>query len=145
MNILIINGPNINFLGIREPEIYGKETYADLKKYLKNLSHKYKIKIKIYQSNYEGALIDYIQKKYQKFDAIIINPGALSHYSYALYDCLKAVKTPSIEVHLSNPLNREEFRKKLVISDACVASFMGSHFESYHNAIKFIMRGFKHE
>ncbi|HHU79854.1 MAG: type II 3-dehydroquinate dehydratase [Bacilli bacterium] len=145
MNILIINGPNLNFLGIREPEIYGYQTYADLIKYLKKLSRNYKIKVKTYQSNHEGDIIDYIQNKYQKFDAIIINPGALTHYSYALLDCIKSISVPTIEVHLSDLSKRESFRQNSVIAEACVASIMGKHFESYHDAIKFIVRGLKHE
>lgn len=145
MNILIINGPNLNFLGVREPQIYGGKTYKELLKYLKDLARTYQIKVKIYQSNHEGAIIDYIQQKYQNYDAIIINPGALTHYSYSLYDCLKSIPTKTVEVHLTDLFAREDFRKQSVITNACVQIFMGNHFESYHDAIKYIVRGMKDE
>ena len=138
MRILIVNGPNLNFLGKREPEIYGNKSYDDLKNYLfehaKNSNHY----IEIYQSNHEGEIIDIIQNKYSEFDALIINPGAFTHYSYAIYDCLLSINIKSIEVHLSDIYNREDFRKVSVIKAACEKQFYGKGFESYIDAIKYL-------
>lgn len=140
MRILIINGPNLNFLGIREVNIYGKNTYRDLCQYLKKVGKEKHIHIDLFQSNYEGKIIDRLQKAYkQKYDGIIINPGALTHYSYALYDAIKAINIKTVEVHLSDINAREEFRKKSVISDACVATFMGKNFASYEEAIMYFI------
>jgi 3-dehydroquinate dehydratase-2 len=140
MRILIINGPNLNFLGIREVNIYGKNTYRDLCQYLKKVGKEKHIHIDLFQSNHEGKIIDRLQKAYkQKYDGIIINPGALTHYSYALYDAIKAINIKTVEVHLSDINAREEFRKKSVISDACVATFMGKNFASYEEAIMYFI------
>lgn len=120
MNILIINGPNLNFLGIREPNIYNSSTYDDLKAYLNQYATKNNINLEIFQSNYEGAIIDELQKAYfEKVDGIVINPGAFTHYSYAILDAIKSINIPTIEVHLTNINEREEFRKVSVIRDAC--------------------------
>lgn len=134
---MILNGPNLNFLGIREKEIYGNKTYQDLEKYLKEYAKKKNVELFIKQSNYEGELIDYIQKGYlEKYDGIIINPGALTHYSYSLYDAILAVKPLKIiEVHLTNPKTREDFRKKSVIEEACFKTIAGLGFETYKKAI----------
>jgi 3-dehydroquinate dehydratase-2 len=140
MRILIINGPNLNFLGIREVNIYGKNTYRDLCQYLKKVGKEKHIHIDLFQSNHEGKIIDRLQKAYkQKYDGIIINPGALTHYSYALYDAIKAINIKTVEVHLSDINAREEFRKKSVISDACVATFMSKNFASYEEAIMYFI------
>lgn len=140
MNILIINGPNLNFLGIREPHIYGTKTYKDLCVYLKEIARENNVKIKIFQSNHEGKIIDKLQWAYKhKFDGIIINPGALTHYSYTLLDGIKAVNIKTVEVHLSDINKRDGFRKISVISEACVARFCGKHFESYKEAIEFLV------
>ena len=140
MRILVINGPNLNFLGIREPQIYGSNTYKDLCKFIKNLGKTKKVQIDIYQSNHEGDIIDTIQKAYKRnYDGIIINPGAYTHYSYAIYDAIKAVNIKTVEVHLSDIYHREAFRKISVIKDACVSSFAGKQFESYHDAIKYLI------
>jgi len=137
MNILVINGPNLNMLGIREPHIYGSKTYKDLCVYIKKVAKEKKVKIKIKQSNYEGKIVTWIQQAYQKYDGIIINPGAFTHYSYAIYDALKSVNMKAIEVHLSDVNNREEFRKHSVIRETCVQSFSGKGFVSYQEAIAY--------
>lgn len=125
MNILIINGPNLNFLGIREPNIYNSSTYDDLKAYLNQYATKNNINLEIFQSNYEGAIIDELQKAYfEKVDGIVINPGAFTHYSYSILDAIKSINIPTIEVHLTNINEREEFRKVSVIRDACLNTFM---------------------
>lgn len=134
---MILNGPNLNFLGIREKEIYGNKTYQDLEKYLYEYSKTKNIELLIKQTNYEGELIDYIQKGYlEKYDGVIINPGALTHYSYSLYDAILSVKPLKvIEVHLTDPKLREDFRKKSVISKVCFKTISGLGFESYKLAI----------
>ncbi|MFA7434958.1 MAG: type II 3-dehydroquinate dehydratase [Bacilli bacterium] len=140
MNILIINGPNLNMLGIREIDIYGNQSYLDLVKYLNELSKKYNFKIEIFQSNSEGEIIDKIQSAYfNKVDAIIINPAAYTHYSIAIFDAIKAVNIPTIEVHLSDIYHREDFRKINVIKSACIKSFYGKGFLSYGEAVEFLV------
>jgi 3-dehydroquinate dehydratase-2 len=135
MTILIINGPNLNWLGIREPEIYGHASYRDLVKKVKDYGRAKGIKIIVKQSNHEGDLLDWIQRYSSKITGIIINPGALTHYSYALYDCLKSVSIPAIEVHLSNINEREAFRKVSVITPACVGQIAGKGIDGYLEAI----------
>jgi len=141
MNILIINGPNLNFLGIREPEIYGHKTYNDLVNQLLEYAEDVNVTVEIYQTNHEGEIIDIIQDNHHRFQAIIINPGALTHYSYALHDCLKSVPIPAVEVHLSDINNREAFRKLSVVAPACVATITGKGFQSYTEAIDLLKRG----
>jgi 3-dehydroquinate dehydratase-2 len=140
MNILIVNGPNLNMLGIREPDVYGKKTYKDLVTTIKAYARNQGCFVKIYQSNHEGKIIDYIQKKYLKFDGIIINPGAFTHYSYAIRDCLSAIDLPKIEVHLSNILEREDFRKISVIKDVVNQTVMGKGFDGYIEAMDIVMK-----
>ena len=140
MNILILNGPNLNMLGIREPEVYGTKTYEDLEFYLKKLETIYSIKIDIKQSNLEGILIDLLHYGNDKFDGVILNAGAFTHYSYALYDAIKSIQIPVIEVHLSDINNREEFRKKSVIRDACITSIIGLGFKGYEEGIKYLLK-----
>ncbi len=139
MNILILNGPNLNMIGIREPEIYGTKTYQDLEAYLKSLEAVYDIKLDIKQSNLEGILIDLLHYANDMFDGVILNAGAFTHYSYALYDAIKSIQIPVVEVHLSNINNREDFRKKSVIKAACVTSIMGLGFKSYEEGIKYLL------
>ena len=139
MNILILNGPNLNRLGIREPEIYGSKSYDDLVSFLMNFENIYDVKIEIQQSNLEGILIDLIHYGGENFDAIILNAGAFTHYAYALYDAIKSISIPVVEVHLSDVNNREEFRKISVIRDACITSIMGLGFKGYEDAIKFLL------
>jgi len=139
MNILIINGPNLNRLGIREPDIYGSKTYDDLCNFIMNLQNIYNVKIEIQQSNLEGILIDLIHYGGDSFDAVILNAGAFTHYSYALYDAIKSISIPVVEVHLTDINNREAFRKISVIRDACITNIMGLGFEGYVEAIKFLL------
>lgn len=132
MKILVINGPNLNFLGIREKGIYGDKDYKDLCNVLEEKSRELKFELDIVQSNIEGEIINYIQRAYnEKYDGIVINPGAYTHYSIAIYDALKSVSIPSVEVHLSNIHRREEFRHKSVTAAACVGQICGFGFLGY--------------
>ena len=136
MKILVINGPNLNFLGIREKSIYGSSDYNDLIKYLNDLANEYNFDIEVKQSNYEGEIIDFLQKAYfEKVDGIVINAGAYTHYSYAIRDAISSIRIPTVEVHLSDITKREEFRKISVIREVCCDSFYGKHFESYKEGI----------
>lgn len=135
MKILVINGPNLNILGIREPGIYGKNTFADLLALLEEAGKTYGVEIEQYQSNHEGDLVDAIQAAYGKEDGIIINPGAYTHTSVALLDAVKAVGIPTVEVHISDPDTREEFRKISYIRQACVATVKGLGFPGYVKAL----------
>ena len=146
MNIMIINGPNLNMLGTREPNIYGYETYNDLCAYLKKLSSDYNFSCTIYQTNYEGKIIDYLQEAMtNQYDGVIINPGAYAHYSYAIMDALAGMKIKKVEVHLTDITKRESFRHVSVTSQKCDKVFMGEHFESYHKAILYLVKGVIHE
>jgi len=141
MNILVVNGPNLNFLGIREPEIYGRKSYNDLVNYLLAYGELNKVYIEVYQSNSEGEIIDIIQNNYQRFDGLVINPAAYTHYSYAIFDCIKSITLPTVEVHLSDIYSREDFRKISVIEPACIAKFYGKGFNSYLEAINYLIKG----
>lgn len=139
MKYLVINGPNINMLGIREPEIYGKDTYADLCDYIKKESAAMGDTVEIVQSNCEGKLLDYIQGTYgSDFDGIVINAGAYTHYSYAILDALKSVSgtVPAVEVHLSDINKRDAFRQNSVIRPACVDVVCGMGIPGYIEAAK---------
>ena len=136
MKILVLNGPNLNMLGIREPNIYGKETYQDLCLLINDYASKNDIEVEIYQSNHEGEIIDKIQEAYKKFDGIIINAGAYTHYSIAIMDGLKSVNIPSIEVHLSDIYQRESYRHVSYIKEACIKSIVGLGFEGYKLALE---------
>ena len=138
MKILVINGPNINMLGIREPGIYGKNTFADLLKMLENTAQEYKIQIEQYQSNHEGDLVDKIQWAYGNVDGIVINPAAYTHTSVAILDALKAVAIPAVEVHISNVDAREPFRQISYAAMACVKTIKGHGLEGYREAIKYL-------
>jgi 3-dehydroquinate dehydratase-2 len=140
MNILIINGPNLNLLGVREPQIYGTSSYEDLVKYLENISKQSGVDLQFFQSNHEGAIIDKLHQAYfQKVDAIIINPGAYTHYSYAIRDAIAAVGIPTVEVHLTNINHRESFRSTSVIADVCKKQFMGKGFNSYQEGLLYLI------
>ena len=125
MKILVLNGPNINMLGIREPDIYGKETYKDLCKLITDYAEEKGVEVKLFQSNHEGALVDEIQDAYGKFDGIVINPAAYTHTSVALLDALKSVGIPCVEVHISDVSKREDFRQTSYVRLACKKTFMG--------------------
>lgn len=140
MNILVINGPNLNMLGERDKNIYGNNTYKDLVKSIKDYAKEKSVKVKCVQSNYEGKIIDYIHKSIGKFDAIIINAGAYTHYSYAIKDALNLVKIPKVEVHISNIYEREEFRKISVIKDECDYSIVGQGIKGYLLAIDYLRK-----
>ena len=138
MNILVINGPNLNMLGIREPEIYGKATYTDLCDLIRAHAEKLGVSVTLYQSNHEGDLVDAIQQAYGKQDGIVINPGAYTHTSIALLDALKAVGIPTVEVHISDPDTREEFRKVSYIRSVCVKTIKGHGFDGYLEAMDYL-------
>lgn len=140
MNILVINGPNLNMLGVRDKSIYGETSYNDLVKLIKEYAKEKNVKVKCVQSNYEGKIIDYIHKSIGKFDAIIINAGAYTHYSYAIKDALNLVSIPKIEVHISNIYEREEFRKVNVIKDECNYSIVGQGIKGYLLAIDYLRK-----
>lgn len=139
MKLLVINGPNINLLGFREPDIYGEKTYKDLLDLLKSLEEKLKIKIDEFQSNWEGAIIDEIQKSYGVYDGIVINPAAYTHTSLAILDALKAVDIPTVEVHLSKVSSREEYRQISYIKDYVKTSIEGYGIEGYEKAIVYLL------
>ena len=141
MKILVINGPNLNMLGIREPDHYGKETYADLVKKIEDHCAKKKIEVELYQSNHEGDLVDAIQKAYQNADGIVINPGAYTHTSVAILDAVKAVSLPTVEVHISKVEEREEFRQISYVRLACVKTITGHGTDGYLEAIDFLTEG----
>lgn len=144
MNILIINGPNLNLLGIREPHIYQDQTYDDLLLCLENYSKKLNINIEVFQSNHEGLIIDKIHEAYfKKLDGIIINAGGYTHYSIAIRDAISSVNIPTVEVHLTDITKRENWRAVSVIKDVCCATFMGEHFESYIKAINYLLKEVK--
>lgn len=135
MKILVINGPNINMLGKREPDIYGKKSYTALLKGLANYANEHSVTIDTYQSNIEGEIVGKIQSALGNYDGIVINPGAYTHYSIAILDSLKAVAIPTIEVHLSHIASREEFRQKSVTAGGCIGQISGLGFDSYFLAI----------
>ena len=141
MKILVINGPNINMLGIREPEHYGKKTYADLVAEIKKHCDAKNVDVKIYQSNHEGDLVDEIQNAYGNTDGIVINPGAYTHTSIALLDAVKAVGVPTVEVHISDVDSREEFRKISYIRLACKTTISGRGIKGYTDAIDYLSEG----
>ena len=131
MHILVVNGPNMNMLGIRQPEIYGHETYEDLKALIRAEADRLGASVSFFQSNHEGAIIDAIQEADGMFDGIVINPGAYAHYSYAIRDAIKAITVPVVEVHISDIEKREEFRHLSVTAPVCIAQIRGHGFESY--------------
>ena len=138
MKILVLNGPNINMLGIREPGIYGKNTFADLLTLLEQTATVEGIEIEQFQSNHEGCLVDKIQEAYGKFDGIVINPAAYTHTSVAILDALKAVGIPAVEVHISDVSQREDFRQISYARLACCKTIMGHGLEGYREAILYL-------
>lgn len=137
MKILVINGPNINMLGIREPDIYGKSSYADLLAMIKAHCDARKIEVDFFQSNHEGALVDEIQRALGIYDGIVINPAAYTHTSVAILDALKAVAIPTVEVHISKVDTREDFRQISYIRPICVKTITGKGFDGYIEAVDY--------
>ena len=138
MRILILNGPNLNMLGIREPAIYGKQDYPTLVKLLEATAARLGAELEVYQSNHEGDLVDQIQAAYGTKDAIVINPAAYTHTSVAILDALKAVAIPAVEVHISDVDSREPFRQVSYAGMACVKTYKGLGFQGYVEAVKFL-------
>ena len=138
--ILVINGPNLNMLGIREPEIYGVKTYEDLCREIKEYANKINIEVDTFQSNHEGEIIDIIQKSYGRYYGIVINPGAYTHTSIAILDALKAVGIRTVEVHLTDIMDRENYRKKSFISEHAEMTIYGKGFEGYLQAIESLIK-----
>lgn len=139
MKLLVINGPNLNLLGLREPGIYGKGTLSDLEDFLRKVGEEEGVELSFFQSNHEGALVDAIQQAYfDHVDGIIINPAAYTHTSVALLDAVKAVGIPTVEVHVSDPDSREEFRRVSYIRAACAATIRGHGLQGYVEALRFL-------
>ena len=141
MKLLVINGPNLNMLGIREPDIYGKQTYEALLELIGNHAAARGVEVSFFQSNHEGAIVDAIQQAYfDKVDGIVINPAAYTHTSVAFLDALKAVAIPTVEVHISDINSRDEFRKHSYISPVCVATICGKGFNGYLEAMDLLLK-----
>ena len=138
MKFLIINGPNINMLGIREPSVYGRQDYESLKQFIADACAESGVECELFQSNHEGAIVDKIQSAYGVFDGIVINPAAYTHTSIAILDALKAVGIPAVEVHISDVKSREDFRQISYAGMACVKTYMGLGFDGYKEAILFL-------
>ena len=138
MKFLIINGPNLNLLGLREPDIYGKQDFAALEEFIRETCRTEGVEPVLFQSNHEGAIVDAIQAAYGKTDGIIINPAAYTHTSVAILDALKAVRIPAVEVHLSDISQRESFRQISYAGMACIKSYVGLGFEGYRQAILYL-------
>ena len=141
MKLLVINGPNLNMLGIREPGIYGDRSYAALCDFIKDATTEAGAECELYQSNHEGAIVDKIQEAFGKFDGIVINPGAYTHTSVAILDALSAVAIPTVEVHISNVMEREAFRHHSYVSLVAKKTYMGLGFEGYRRAIRYLTLG----
>ncbi len=140
MKFLVINGPNLNMLGVREPEIYGKATLCELEEMLKQYLEDKNIEVEFFQSNHEGAIVDKIQAAYGNTDGIIINPAAYTHTSVAIPDAIKAVGISAVEVHLSDVDSREDFRKISYTSPVCIATIKGKHFAGYIEACDILIK-----
>ena len=141
MKIFVINGPNLNFLGIREPEHYGSKTYGDLCEKIRLHAEKRGVEVEIFQSNHEGELVDFIQSAYGKADGIVINPAAYTHTSVAILDAVKSVSVPTVEVHISKVDEREAFRRVSYIRAACIATVSGKGFDGYTEAMDILIAG----
>lgn len=138
MNVLVINGPNLNLLGVREPDLYGKQDYAALVSLVEETCTQEGLGVEVYQSNHEGDIVDKIQAALGKFDGIVINPAAYTHTSVAILDALKAVALPAVEVHISDVSKREEFRQVSYARLACIKTYMGLGLEGYRQAILYL-------
>ena len=139
MKLLILNGPNINLLGVREPDIYGSETYATLQKKIQEHAAARGVEVRIVQTNHEGVMVDEIQNTYRKYQGIVLNPAAYTHTSVALLDALKAVGTPTVEVHISDVSKREDFRQISYVRTACVATISGHGTDGYLEAMDLLI------
>ncbi len=139
MKLLVINGPNLNMLGIREKNLYGARDYNALCDFIRKTAEDLNVEVELYQSNHEGDLVDCIQSAYQRIDGIVINPGAYTHTSVALLDALKAVSIPACEVHLTDVNAREEFRKTSYVRLACEKTFAGYGFDGYKMAMEYLV------
>jgi len=140
VKILVINGPNLNFLGIREPDLYGRQDYKYLLEIIQKKCDEESIQVDFFQSNHEGAIIDRIQEAYfDKTDGIIINPGAYTHYSYAIRDALASMEVPKVEVHITDITNREEFRKISVTAPVCNKQIFGKGLDGYLMAVDYLL------
>jgi 3-dehydroquinate dehydratase-2 len=139
INVLILHGPNLNLLGEREPEIYGKLALSDIDEEIKSLAHSMGIAVKCFQSNHEGALIDFIHEHRRWAQGMVFNPGALTHYSYSLRDAIAAVQLPTVEVHISDIHAREPFRSISVIAQVCLAQIYGRGLQSYLDGLKLLI------
>ncbi len=139
-HILIIHGPNLNLLGTREPDVYGSMTLLELNQYIQKEIASHELEVRFFQSNHEGAIIDFIHENRKWAHGIVINPGALTHYSYALHDALKGVALPAIEVHLSDIHSREDFRKVSVTAPACIGQISGLGKDSYTEGIRSLVQ-----
>ena len=140
MKLLVLNGPNINMLGIREPGVYGSQSYAELLRLLDVWAQELGVEMEHYQSNHEGCLVDKIQESYGRFDGIVINPAAYTHTSIAILDALKAVAIPAVEVHISDVKQREDFRQISYAGKACVKTIMGQGLDGYRQAMAFLKK-----
>ena len=138
MKLLFLNGPNMNMLGVREPDIYGRQTYADLENYIRDFCRELGIECELYQSNHEGDLVDAIQRAYGAVDGIVINPAAYTHTSVAILDALKAVQIPAVEVHISDVSKREDFRQVSYARLACLKTYMGLGLDGYRQGILYL-------
>ena len=138
MKILVINGPNLNLLGIREPEIYGRQSYAELEAFIAKTAKDRGVEVEVRQTNHEGVIVDWIQECRGKFDALVINAAAYTHTSVAIHDAIKAVQIRTVEVHLSEPKNRDDFRKVSFIESVAEKTCSGRGFESYADAIRYL-------
>ena len=145
MKLLVLNGPNLNLLGTREPSIYGNETYAYLTMMIEEVCAEEEVEVEIFQTNHEGVLVDKIQEAYGVVDGIVINPAAYTHTSVALLDAVKAVGIPTVEVHISDPDTREEFRRISYIREACIATVKGMGFDGYSEAIRLLLARIREE
>lgn len=141
MNILVLNGPNLNLLGLREPELYGREDYAALERFIRAAAQEAGAAVTIRQSNFEGELVTWVQQAHGVFDGLVINAAAYTHTSVALLDALKAVGIPTVEVHISDVSAREDFRQRSFVRATCIATVMGKGFDGYCEAMDILLKG----
>ena len=140
MKLLIINGPNLNMLGLREPDIYGRQDFRALEQFIRDACAEAQVEAELFQSNHEGAIVDIIQEAYGRIDGIVINPAAYTHTSIAIHDALEAVAIPAVEVHMSNIQARDDFRRTSLTAPACVAQIVGLGADGYEFALRALVR-----